>query len=162
VRLLAGTGLVATLFVFALVLALAAPGLASNAHPSESEIETLLVCPTCHETLDESNSAVAQQMKAEIRKRIAQGWTRKEILDEMVASFGPGVLSTPATHGFDLLAWALPIGGIGVGALALGGGAWYWTQQGRRDPRSGDDDETDAMDPDLERLVDDELARFDP
>jgi cytochrome c-type biogenesis protein CcmH len=160
VRLLAGTGVVATLFVF--MLALAAPGLASNAHPSESEIETLLVCPTCHETLDESNSAVAQQMKAEIRKRIAQGWTQKEILDEMVASFGPGVLSTPATYGFDLLAWALPIGGIGVGALALGGGAWYWTQQGRRDRRPGDDDETDAMDPDLERLVDDELARFDP
>jgi cytochrome c-type biogenesis protein CcmH/NrfF len=101
-------------------------------------------------------------MKAEIRKRIAQGWTQKQILDEMVASFGPGVLSTPATHGFDLLAWALPIGGIGAGALALGGGAWYWTRQGRRDPRPGDDDESDAMDSDLERLVDDELARFDP
>ena len=157
-RLLAGAGVVAAL----LLLALAGPGLASNAHPSESAIETLLVCPTCHETLDESNSAVAQQMKAEIRKRIAQGWTQKQILDEMVASFGPGVLSTPATHGFDLLAWALPIGGIGAGALALGGGAWYWTRQGRRDPRPGDDDESDVMDSDLERLVDDELARFDP
>ena len=30
----------------------------------------------------------------------------------MVANFGPGVLSTPAEHGFDLLAWVLPIGGI--------------------------------------------------
>jgi cytochrome c-type biogenesis protein CcmH len=155
VRLFAGAGVVAVA-----VLALAAPVFASNAHPSESAIETLLVCPTCHETLDESNSAVAQQMKAEIRKRIAQGWTQKQILDEMVASFGPGVLSTPATHGFDLLAWALPIGGIGAGALALGGGAWYWTRQGRRGPRAGDD-ESDAMHPDLERLVDDELARFD-
>ena len=157
-RLLAGAGVVAAV----LALGLAAPVLASNAHPSESEIETLLVCPTCHETLDESNSAVAQQMKTEIRKRIGQGWTKQQILDEMVASFGPGVLSTPATHGFDLLAWALPIGGIGVGALALGGGAWYWTRQGRRDPRPGDDEGAGAMDPDLERLVDDELARFDP
>ena len=160
-RLLAGAGVVATMFV--VVLVLAAPGLASNAHPSESAIETLLVCPTCHETLDESNSAVAQQMKAEIRKRIAQGWTQKQILDEMVASFGPGVLSTPATHGFDLLAWALPIGGIGAGALALGGGAWYWTRPGRRNDADPGADELDAdpMDPDLEQLVDDELARFD-
>ena len=81
----------------------------------------------------------------------------------MVASFGPGVLSTPATHGFDLLAWALPIGGIGAGALALGGGAWYWTRPGRRNDTQLEADEldADAMDPDLEQLVDDELARFD-
>jgi cytochrome c-type biogenesis protein CcmH len=143
-------------------LAFAAPALAANKPPSESDLETLLVCPTCHETLDESNSAVAQQMKAEIRRRIAEGWTKKQILDEMVANFGPGVLSTPATHGFDLLAWALPIGGIGAGAIALGGGAWYWTRPGRRDGEPGQEiDEHDALDPETERLVDEELARFD-
>jgi cytochrome c-type biogenesis protein CcmH/NrfF len=154
------------LFSFASVLAavlaltIAAPALAAKpGPPSESNIETLLVCPTCHETLDESNSAVAQQMKAEIRRRIAQGWTKQQILDEMVASFGPGVLSTPATHGFDLLAWALPIGGIGAGAVALAGGAWYWT---RRDPGCPVEEAPEtALEPELERLVDDELARFD-
>ena len=50
---------------------------------------------TGHTPLDESNAPVAQQMKAEIRRRIAQGWTKQQILDEMVANFGPGVLSTP-------------------------------------------------------------------
>jgi len=156
VRLLALAGAVAA-------LVLAAPALAGHKPPSESDLETLLVCPTCHETLDESNSAVAQQMKAEIRRRIAEGWTKKQILAEMVANFGPGVLSTPATHGFDLLAWALPIGGIGAGAVALGGGAWYWTRTGRRDaeePSQAGDGE-DALDADTERLVDEELARFD-
>ena len=158
-RLLVVAGVAAA----ALALLFSASALAAHSRPSESELETLLVCPTCHETLDESNSAVAQQMKAEIRRRIAQGWTKQQILDEMVASFGPGVLSTPATHGFDLLAWALPIGGIGAGALALGGGAWYWTRPGRRNDADPDADELDAdpMDPDLEQLVDDELARFD-
>jgi cytochrome c-type biogenesis protein CcmH/NrfF len=142
--------------------ALPGPALAAQKPPSESDIETLLVCPTCHETLDESNSAVAQQMKAEIRRRIAEGWTKKQILDEMVANFGPGVLSTPATHGFDLLAWALPIGGIGAGAIALGGGAWYWTRPGRRDLEGREEgDGDDALDPETERLVDEELARFD-
>jgi cytochrome c-type biogenesis protein CcmH len=155
VRRLAFAGAVAAAFA----LALTAPVLGSNAHPSESYLETLLVCPTCHETLDESNSAVAQQMKAEIRRRIAQGWTQKQILAEMVANFGPGVLSTPATHGFDLLAWALPIGGIGAGALALGGGAWYWTRRGSDPEPAGD--EPEGLDAESERLVDEELARFD-
>ena len=158
-RLRAGAGLVAA----ALALLCSAPVLASDARPSESDLETLLVCPTCHETLDQSNSAVAQQMKAELRRRIAQGWTKQQILDEMVANFGPGVLSTPATHGFDLLAWALPIGGIAAGALALGAGAWYWTRSGRHDPARPDAGavDPDLMDPELERLVDDELARFE-
>jgi cytochrome c-type biogenesis protein CcmH len=154
--------------LFALALAalvLAAPSAHAGSRPSESDLETLLVCPTCHETLDESNSPVAQQMKAEIRRRIAQGWTKKQILDEMVANFGPGVLSTPATHGFDLLAWVLPLGGIALAAVALGGGAAYWTRS--RDDEAAKVIERDDhlvenhLDPELERRVDEELARFD-
>ena len=145
------------LLVAAAVLALAAPALASP--PSESELETELVCLTCHTTLDESDSAVAQQMKAEIRRRIAQGWTKQQILDEMVANYGPGVLSTPATHGFDLLAWLLPLGGIALGAVGLGAGAWYWAKGARGSP-GGDPDEGPPLDADLDRRVDEELARF--
>lgn len=139
-------------------LVVAAPAFGSELHPTQSELETELVCPVCHETLDESTAPVAQDMKALIRKRIAQGWTKKQILDEMVANFGPGVLSTPATHGFDLIAWVLPIGGALVGALALAGGAWYWSR-GR--PRPEPAPAEPGLDPELERRVDEELARFD-
>jgi cytochrome c-type biogenesis protein CcmH len=139
-------------------LMLAAPALGSNAHPTQSELETELVCPVCHETLDESTAPVAQDMKALIRKRIAQGWTKQQILDEMVANFGPGVLTTPATHGFDLIAWVLPIGGALVGALLLAGGAWYWSR-GRARPESSPTEP--ALDPEVERRIDEELARFD-
>jgi len=147
---------VVLLAVVALVLA--APALGSNSHPTQSELETELVCPVCHETLDESTAPIAQAMKAEIRKRIAQGWTKQQILDEMVANFGPGVLSTPATHGFDLIAWVLPIGGALIGALALAGGAWYWSR-GRPRPEPGSAEP--ALDPEVERRIDEELARFD-
>jgi cytochrome c-type biogenesis protein CcmH len=139
-----------------LVLVLAAPALASS-RPSEADIETKLVCPVCHETLDLSNAPVAQQMKQEIRRRLAQGWTEKQILDEMVANFGPGVLSTPATHGFDLLAWVLPIGGILLGAVAIGGGAWYWSRR----PPSERPPPSPSLEPEDEARVDAELARFD-
>ena len=141
------------LALVALALALAAPALAGS-RPSAAAIETKLVCPVCHETLDQSTSLQAQEMKVEIRRRIAQGWTEKQILDEMVANFGPGVLSTPSKHGFDLLAWVLPLGGAMAGVVVLGFGARYWvrTPAGPSPP---------ALDPEIERRIDEELQRFD-
>ena len=112
----------------ALALVVAAPAVASQAHPTQDELEAMLVCPSCHVPLDESNSPVAQQMKAYIAKRIAQGATRSQIVNELVAQLGPGVLGVPRTHGFDLLAWVLPLCGVGLGALALGAGAWAWSR----------------------------------
>ena len=144
-----------TALVFA-ALVLAAPALAGG-RPSAAAIETKLVCPVCHETLDQSTAPVAQEMKVEIRKRIAQGWTEKQILDEMVANFGPGVLSTPAKHGFDLLAWVLPIGGALAGVVVLGLGARHWS----RAPAGPAPPESPALDPELERRIDEELERFD-
>ena len=137
-------------------LVLAAPALAGG-RPSAAAIETKLVCPVCHETLDQSTAPVAQEMKAHIRARIAQGWTEKQILDEMVANFGPGVLSTPAKHGFDLLAWVLPIGGAMAGVVVLGFGARYWA----RPPSGPSRPPPPALDVDIERRIDEELERFD-
>jgi cytochrome c-type biogenesis protein CcmH/NrfF len=76
----------------------------------------------------------------------------------MVANFGPGVLSTPAKHGFDLLAWVLPIGGILLGAAALGVGAWYWSRP--KDPPATRPP-GDGLTPEDELLVDRELARYE-
>jgi cytochrome c-type biogenesis protein CcmH len=138
-------------------LVLAAPATAAGGpRPSAAELETELVCPVCHETLDESDSPVANQMKQEILRRIAQGWTKQQILDEMVANYGPGVLSTPAKHGFDLLAWVLPIGGALVGVAALAGAARYWSSSRGGPPSPGS-----GLDPQMEQRIDEELARFD-
>jgi len=137
-------------------LVLAAPALAGG-RPSAGAIETKLVCPVCHETLDQSTAPVAQEMKALIRRRIAQGWTEKQILDEMVANFGPGVLSTPSRRGFDLLAWVLPIGGVMAGVIVLGLGARHWSRAaaGPSPPAQP------PLDPETERRIDEELDRFD-
>ena len=137
-------------------LVLAAPALAGG-RPNAAAIETKLVCPVCHETLDQSTAPVAQEMKALIRKRIAQGWTEKQILDEMVGNFGPGVLSTPAKHGFDLLAWVLPLGGALAGVVVLGVGARHWTRSSA-DPAQP---EPPGLDPEIERRIDEELDRLD-
>ena len=143
--------------IAALALIVASPAVASERHPTQDEMEAMLVCPSCHVPLDESNSPIAQQMKAYIAKRIAQGATRSQIVDELVGppnNLGTGVLGVPRTHGFDLIAWVLPFAGIGAGALAVAGGAWYWSRRRAPEP-------VVALDAATERRIDEELARFD-
>jgi cytochrome c-type biogenesis protein CcmH/NrfF len=149
----------AAILLAAVALIAAAPAAASEKHPTQAELETILVCPSCHVPLDESNSPVAQEMKSFIRTRIAQGATRTEIIDELVGppnNLGIAVLGVPRTHGFDLIAWVLPFAGIALGAVVIGGGAWRWSHT-RADPGGA----SPVLDAEQERRVDEELARFD-
>ncbi|MGH3137542.1 MAG: cytochrome c-type biogenesis protein [Gaiellaceae bacterium] len=136
--------------------ALIASGAAAAAGPpNAADLEAELVCPVCETTLDQSTAPVAQRMKSFIRVRIAAGDTEQEIKDALVDEFGPGVLATPPKSGFGLLAWLLPLVVLLAGALAVGLLIRSWSR--RRAPL----DDAQAMDPQLERLVDEELARFD-
>ena len=138
-------------------LALAAPAAASERHPTLVELESEVICPTCHTTLDQSDSPIAQRMKAYIARRIAAGDTRTQIEDKLIATFGPSVVARPATHGFDLLAWLLPLVALIGGAAVLGGAAWRWSRARAPSPASA----TAPLDPDVERQIDDELARYE-
>jgi cytochrome c-type biogenesis protein CcmH len=138
-------------------LVLAAPAVACKPRASQAYLETRLVCITCHTTLDESDSTFAVEMKTEITRQIRLCRTNSQIIDSMVAQFGPAVLSTPQTHGFDLIAWVLPLGGILLGAAALGLGARRWSSA--RESNSLLLDE--RLGPEDERRVDDALDRFD-
>ena len=146
----------ALVVALAALLLTAAPVPASERHPSQGELEGEVICPTCHTTLDQSSSPIALRMKAFIARRIAAGDTRSEIEDKLIATFGPSVVARPATHGFDLLAWLLPLAGVLAGAVVLGVAAWRWSR-GRTPPPAGGA----PLDPELERRVDEELARFE-
>jgi len=113
------------------------------------------VCPVCETTLDQSDAPVAQRMKSFIRGRIAAGDTEKEIKSALVAEFGHGVLATPPKSGFGLLAWLLPLAALVAGALTVGVLVWGWSR------RRGPPDSPAPLGPDLERRVDEELARYE-
>jgi cytochrome c-type biogenesis protein CcmH len=143
----------------AVALAALAVGVTSaGAAPSPSDLEAELVCPTCKTTLDQSNAPIARRMKQIIREQLAAGATEAEIKADLVDQFGPGVLAEPPKSGLDLLAWVVPLGLVGAGAVAVGAVAWGWSRR-RRDP--ADDTLDTVLDPVLERRVDDELDRFD-
>ncbi|MFN8221832.1 MAG: cytochrome c-type biogenesis protein [Gaiellales bacterium] len=137
-----------------LALALAAPAWAGN--PTAADLESELVCPVCKTTLDQSDAPVARRMKAIIRQRLAEGASAAQIKAELADQFGDGVLAAPPKRGFDLLAWALPLGGVALGALALSYLAVVWS---RRSP--GPAPPGVAIDPELERRLDAELRRLD-
>jgi cytochrome c-type biogenesis protein CcmH len=138
--------------------ALLAAGAATAAPPNAAGLEAELVCPVCETTLDQSNAPVAERMKAFIRERIAAGDTEDEIKDALVAEFGPGVLAPPAKSGFGLLAWLLPLLALGAGAIVVGLLVRTWS---RRGTPAEDESVGVPLDPELDRRVDEELARFE-
>lgn len=145
-------------FLAVAAAALALAGAASAcAHPktSLSYLEGQIMCPTCHTTLDMSEAPAAQEIKAQISRRIAQCWTASRIEGELVANFGQGILAAPPHKGFDLLAWWLPLGGVLGGAALLALGVWRWSRT------RGPDDEDEELDPETNRRIDDLLAGMD-
>ena len=138
-------------------LALAAPAAASERHPTLSELEGEVMCPVCKTTLDQSNSPAATQIERLISGWIAQGKTKSQIKALLVANYGQAILAEPSKHGFNLLAWVLPFVGIGLGAVVLGVLAWRWSRAREPSPALAGP----PVDPELDRRVDEELARFD-
>jgi cytochrome c-type biogenesis protein CcmH/NrfF len=135
---------------------------ASEQKPTLAEREKELICPTCQTTLELSNSPVAERMRVFIRQRIAAGDTKSEIKDALVAQFGEAVLAAPPKSGFNLLAWLLPLAGgaVAVGAVAVALRRWSRARvEAPAEPPSGNG--RPPLDPELERRLDDELARFD-
>jgi cytochrome c-type biogenesis protein CcmH len=145
-------------------LALAGPALASEQRPTLAELETELICPTCQGTLDQSNAPIARRMRAFIADRIAAGDTKSEIKAALVAQFGERVLAEPPKEGFTLLAWLLPLAGIGAAAAVIGALAWRWSRRSSGAVAPAGDPSSNgqrSLDPELERRVDEALARFD-
>jgi cytochrome c-type biogenesis protein CcmH len=140
----------------ALAALVASGAVAAATPPNAADLEAEIVCPVCETTLDQSNAPIAERMKAFIRTRIAAGDSEAQIKDALVAEFGEEVLAEPPGGGFGLLAWLLPLVSLTAGAIAV---AFLVRRWSRRGPPGGGDGA--PLDPQLERLVDEELARFD-
>jgi cytochrome c-type biogenesis protein CcmH len=136
---------------------------ASEERPTLAELEGEVMCPLCNTTLELSQSPAADQIRRLIRRDIAAGKTKSEIKAGLVAQFGEGILAAPPKEGFNLLAWLLPLVGGAAAAVALGYAARRWLSSRSADAPVGPEGNgrVPALDRDLERRLDEELARFD-
>jgi cytochrome c-type biogenesis protein CcmH len=148
---------------FACALLLAPAALASERHPTLNELENEVMCPVCGTTLAQSDSAAAKQIERDIQVKIRAGWTKSQIEDFLVQQYGESILASPPKHGFNLLAWLLPIVGLLGASAVLGVAAWGWSR-GRAEPEAPPLQSSNGqgpMDPELERRLDEALSRFD-
>ncbi len=103
------------------LLALAAPAGAAAAAPRASlpAVERQVMCVTCKIPLNVAQSPQADRERAFIQELIAEGEDEAQIKNALVAQYGPTVLGLPATHGFDLAAYLVPLAVVLALALTL-------------------------------------------
>ena len=84
------------------------------------EISYLLMCPVCQgQTVAESNSELATQMRAIIKQKLEEGESKEEIIAYFVNRYGETILGAPPPKGANWLIWVLPalallFGGAGI------------------------------------------------
>jgi cytochrome c-type biogenesis protein CcmH/NrfF len=150
---------------------LAAPPPALGAAPNVDlvDVEDEVMCVECGIPLNTAEGAQPDSQRALIRDLIAQGKTKAQIKQELVAEYGPDVLALPETEGVGVTAYAVPVvlGAIVLGSLVLLVPRWrrrpaagMATGDAAAPEVAGADDGAVLSDADRARL-DEDLARYD-
>jgi cytochrome c-type biogenesis protein CcmH len=84
------------------------------------EIARTLKCPVCEsQSVADSPSQLAQEMRGYIERRLDAGESRDAIIEDLVDRYGEGILLEPPRRGFTLIVWWLPILSLAIGAAAV-------------------------------------------
>lgn len=126
-----------------------------------NEVSHSLMCPVCQgQSVAESNSNLAQDMRQIIRKKLQEGESEEEIIAYFVNRYGETILASPPVKGVNWLLWILPglavvIGGLGIGLFL------YKSGSGKKGNRSKPDETTKVTDSDYMKQIDEELTKHE-
>jgi cytochrome c-type biogenesis protein CcmH len=114
---------------FLLLALLAAPVAAKEAAPAaadpvlEKRVMALaeeLRCLVCqNQTLAESNAPLAEDLRTQVREKMRQGKSDREVIDFLVERYGDFVLYRPPLKATTILLWFGPLLLLAVGFAAL-------------------------------------------
>ena len=111
-----------------------------------------IMCPVCPgESIDQSQVALAVQMRGIVNDKLAAGWSDEQVREFFVERYGPSVLLEPPTKGISLAVWLVPPLGV---AAAIGVFVIALRHMRRRPTASDGDDEmsNDDLQPYYERI----------
>jgi cytochrome c-type biogenesis protein CcmH len=145
------------LLALMLFLALAAPAAAAQPRTTLPDVEDEVMCVVCGTALNVSTSPVADQERAFIRARIAEGKTKAQIKSALVKEYGPTVLATPDSGGFDVAAWLVPALLVLLALLGVAFVVRRWRSGGPPGPEAA----VAGLSPAEMRRLDDELREYD-
>ncbi len=142
-----------TLAVLALLVCLgAAPAGAERGW--SMDLSNDLMSPYCPgRTLNDCPSPQATKLRAWIEEQERLGRSREDVEAQVERLYGDVVLSAPRAQGWGLTAYVVPLAVIVLGGVAV---AVVLSQRQRRTPVPAPA-ELAAVDPELERIVDEEL-----
>lgn len=107
-----------------------------------SDVARQLRCPVCQGlSIQDSPSELSQSMRSVVRDQLAAGRTPDEVKAYFVSKYGEWILLAPATHGFNLVAYALPVIVVVGGCLLIVVAVKRWTRT------SDDSASTDTVPP---------------
>lgn len=144
-------GIVLLLSVAAAAVGVVRPFSAAAAGDLEGRVRAVgarLVAPCCFsETLDRHLSPQAEQVRNEVRERLAAGSTEDEVVEALVAKYGERLLAAPRPTGFGIIAYLVPPIFLLLGTASVV--AWMLRHRAPRDLARG-------------RAVAADLAELDP
>ena len=95
------------------------------------EVASSLRCPVCqNNSIEESPSQLAQDMKREVRQRLAAGESPDDIRRYFISRYGEWVLTKPRAAGINLSVWLLPVVALFGGAVIVWLAVRRWVRQG--------------------------------
>ncbi len=149
-------------FLLAAVVAAAVGAGAPAWALTETEVSESLICYACPgEPLSIDRCSCGDQMRAVIRRMLAEGKDKDEILAYFTAQFGEEILTIPPKRGFNLVAYAGPFVGLAFGAVVAVLVVRRWSAAGAR----GGSKETDRaelpVDDAVRRRIERELSNLD-
>lgn len=108
--------------ILASFLCLAGSGLLlaqANIEHEARAIDAMLIAPCCFsQQVSVHQSPVADQVRRDVRARLAAGQTRQQILDAYVAQYGTRVLAEPPATGVNVALYVTPVA-VFLASLAL-------------------------------------------
>ena len=147
-----------TLVAAALALALGlavAPAVRSESENWAYDAQRELMSPFCPgRTLADCPSSEAKSLGMWMMAQAASGRTREDVEAELYARYGDQIRPAPKAEGFGLAAYLVPLAAFVAGGLLLG----IFLRRATRAPVVPAPAPA-PVDPELERLVDEELAR---
>ncbi|MBP9143661.1 MAG: cytochrome c-type biogenesis protein CcmH [Thermoanaerobaculia bacterium] len=84
------------------------------------EVASLMRCPVCQGlSVADSPSSSAVDLKAEVRRMIALGYSEDQVIAAFERSYGEFIRLEPKAEGFNWMVWVMPIVAFAAGALMI-------------------------------------------
>jgi cytochrome c-type biogenesis protein CcmH len=138
------------LLALVLLLALPATALAVTPKTTLPDVEDEVMCITCGTALNVSQAPSADRERAFIRRRIAEGLTKDQIKQRLVAEYGPKVLAEPHQE----TSWLVPAILAVLAALTVALTVRRWRRSTQFAPAT-------ELDPDDNSRLERDMAGYD-